>query len=332
MKRLLFILCILLSALAFAGEYTMKIDLYVPTGLSSSDAIDYIKDIGGGDNEIVYDGTESIDAEYKLLRYSITIKGNKNSAGSFKMVLYYPNGEDSLNDIDEEYRVMVGDISKNNVSKVANRTYITYDDVQNYLDGKGLPANIEYSPGGDVSVIAAPIYNSDAPEIFVSGNVITHIFEVIDGTGGVVFPEVKSNGNEQSTGSSDTWSELSTWLNNNVAEDADGNGVPDVNEDSDTDNDRTYSANQNSNDDTYTYLRSEITIKKYVFFQPGTATTSTPPASVLEGLKIKSRTVGSNRQRTSSITVGADDYITEVKESSDPNPFKITEMEERGQN
>jgi hypothetical protein len=342
-KILILILTLFLFVSAFSGT-TITMDLYVPSDLSTADALTYIKAIGGVD-EINYITSEPVDGQYQLLRYEVVINGKINDT-NVKMVLYYPNGEGEDFSgtgvyLDEEYRYLVGEVDSDN-SSVTNRTYITYDNIASYEGGNnGIPAKTEYNPGGSVSIIAVPIYDSeaydsDSTETFMNGNVITHIFQVVDSTS-VVFPELKnSNGKEAVVGSSDTWGELIAWIDANVVEDSNGNGVPDVNEDVDATNNRNYSSDieyeGDYDDTTYAYFRSNIEVRKYVFFQSGTATAGTPPNSLLEGLEIKSRTGGSNRQRSSVITVGAEDYINDVKDSDDPNPFKITEMEERGIN
>ena len=359
MKKILMSIFLFVFSCVGFSESSFYIDFYVPSSLSGGEeaALEYIKDIGGITIEWsstkdtnVWNAGEGIDEVYKILEYKVTYSGDENSWGSGKLVLYYQiqdktdnyDGEDIK--IDEEERFMLGTITltdskgdpSNESKSIAKREYITYDDIGSYTgSNNGIPANMEYNPSGAETIIASPVYDDpyddESSDSFMNGNVITHIFEVVDTSNTVLFPPLKSNGSgEKDTGSSDEWKELAKWLTNNVAEDTDKNGTPDVNEDSDPDNDKTYSSTEDSDDKNYTYLRSNITIRKYVYFVPGTATGITPPASVLEDLKIKSRTTGSNRQRTSSITVGANDYDDDVKENSDPNPFKITEMEERG--
>jgi hypothetical protein len=359
MKKILMSIFIFVFSCAGFSASSFEISFYVPSSLSGveSDALSYIKDIGGisidwvsTESTTVWNAGEGVDDVYKIMTYLVTYSGDENSWGSGKLVLYYEiedttatyDGEDI--EIDEEERFMLGTITltdnKGDESKdaksIAEREYITYDAIGSYTgSNNGIPANMEYSPDGAVTIIASPVYDDpyddESSSSFMNGNVITHIFEATDSSGAVIFPTLKANGSgEKDTGSSDTWAELSTWLTNNVAEDTDENGTPDVNEDSDPDNDRTYSSSEDSDDKTYTYLRPDITTRKYVYFVPGTATSITPPASVIDNLEIKSRTTGSNRQRTSSITVGADDYYNDVKENSDPSPFMITEMEERG--
>ncbi|WP_320047356.1 hypothetical protein [uncultured Ilyobacter sp.] len=350
MKKILMSIFLFVFSCVGFSKSSFYIDFYVPSSLSGAEAeaLEYIKEIGGINSidwistqeDNIWNAGKGIDAVYKILEYKVTYNGSENSWGSGKLVLYYEmedttgtyDGEDIK--IDEEKRYMVGEVETNDAIK--NREYIDYNDIGSYTgSNNGIPANKEYNPKGPATVIASPIYedpyDDESSDSFMNGNVITHIFEVVDAGGAVIFPRLKNNGkSEKTSGSSDTWAELETWLTNNVAEDTDENGTPDVNEDSDPDNDKTYSSTEDSDDDTYTHLRPNITIRKYVYLVPGKATASTPPASVLEDLKIKSRTVGSNRQRTSSITVGADDYYNDVKEKSNPNPFKITEMEERG--
>ncbi|WP_319203728.1 hypothetical protein [uncultured Ilyobacter sp.] len=359
MKKILMSIFIFVFSCAGFSASSFEISFYVPSSLSGveSDALSYIKDIGGisldwvsTESTTVWNAGEGVDDVYKIMTYLVTYSGDENSWGSGKLVLYYEienttatyDGEDI--EIDEEERFMLGTITltdkKGDESKdaksIAEREYITYDAIGSYTgSNNGIPANMEYSPDGAVTIIASPVYDDpyddESSSSFMNGNVITHIFEATDSSGTVLFPTLTDNGKaEKDTGSSDTWKELAKWLTNNVAEDTDENGTPDVNEDSDPGNDRTYSSSEDSDDKTYTYLRPDITTRKYVYFVPGTATSITPPASVIDNLEVKSRTTGSNRQRTSSIKVGADDYYNDVKENSDPSPFMITEMEERG--
>ena len=351
MKKMLMIIFIFIFSCVGFSESFFYVDFYVPNSLDGSEtaAFEYIKQIGGVKSiawnstrvSNVWNAGEGVDAVYKILEYKVTYNGAENSWGSGKLVLYYEVPDTTATykstdiKIDEEKRYMVGEPTK--TKDVKDRKYITYKDIGSYTgSNNGIPAKKEYHLSGPMSVIAGPIYSDFYGDEFINGNVVTHIFEVVKQTTTttttkkgvettetietVLFPELKSSGNdEKKSGSSDTWKELEEWLDDNVTSDGTDSNGDGFAEDSD-------------GNETSKYFRDSITIRKYVYFIPGTATVSTPPSAVLEGLKIKSRTNGSNRQRTSSITVGAYDYITEVKENSDPSPFKITEMEERGKN
>ncbi len=358
MKKMLMVIFIFVFSCVGFSESSFDIDFYVPNSLDGSEAaaFEYIKQIGGIKSitwnstrvSNVWNASEGVDAAYKILQYKVTYNGSENSWGSGKLVLYYEVPDTTATykstdiKIDEEKRYMVGDPTK--TKDVEDRKYITYKDIGSYTgSNNGIPANKEYNLSGPVSIIAGPIYSDFYGDEFINGNVVTHIFEVVKQTTTttttttkikgvettettttttetVLFPELNTSGNdEKKSGSSDTWKELEEWLDDNVTSegtDSDGDGFA---EDSD-------------GNETSKYFRDSITIRKYVYFVPGTATAITPPSSVLKGLNIKSRTNGSNRQRTSSITVGAVEYDDEVKENSDPSPFKITEMEERGKN
>lgn len=316
-KMLILILGLILTVTVFTASTTSTttwyIDLYIASDAESITGVNFLKYVGSGTGEIILSDEVAIDAEYKLMRYKVTVSGSGTGASnSAKFIVYYQKEEDTKDGIkiDEEYRYMVGSVTKAALlTQIANRTFIKYSVIYKFYTEGDSSANIEWYPGGSVAVLSSPIYDLDNYDTFISGNVITHIFEVLK-DGVVLLPSGKNNGTE-----SDTWGELKTWFSNNVTT----SPITDLN-------------NDGKDDTTGKYYREDLTIRKHVVFQPGNATTSTPPSSVLEGLKIKSRTSGSNRQRTSSITVGADDYISEVRDNSDPNPFKITEMEERGQN
>ena len=355
MKKMLMVIFIFVFSCVGFSESFFYVDFYVPNSLDGSEAaaLEYIKQIGGVKSiawnstrvSNVWNASEGVDAAYKILEYKVTYSGAENSWGSGKLVLYYEVPDTTATykgkniKIDEEKRYMMGEPAK--TDDVKDRKYIVYKDIGSYAgSNNGIPANKEYNLSGPVSIIAGPIYSSLYGDEFINGNVITHIFEVVKQTTTttttttkikgvettettttttetVLFPELNSSGNdEKNTGSSDTWKELDDWLDDNVTSegtDSNGDGFAD-------------------GTNPPKYFRDSIIIRKYTYFIPGTATAITPPSSVLKGLNIKSRTNGSNRQRTSSITVGAVKYDDEVKENSDPSPFKITEMEERGKN
>ncbi|ADO83606.1 hypothetical protein [Ilyobacter polytropus] len=345
MKKILMSIFIFVFSCAGFSDSSFEVSFYVPSSLSGAeaDALEYIKDIGGvksidwvsTETNNVWNAGEGLDGSYKILEYKVTYNGDESSWSSGKLVLFYDleditynyNGDDIK--IDEEKRYLVGDVQTND--QIEGRTYIDYDDIGSYTgSNNGIPANKEYTPAEGVNIIAGPVYDDpyddETSSSFINGNVITHIFEVVKPTTTatgeteypVIFPEINTaSGRETGDKTSDTWKELSDWLDNNVTSDG-------------TDSDGDGFAEDSDGNETTDYFRDSIVIRKYVYFGPGTATSITPPASVLDDLEIKSRTTGSNRQRTSSITVGADDYYNDVKESSDPSPFKITEMEDRG--
>ncbi len=349
MKRILiFIFILMFSSMTFSvkpvDEATYKLTVVVPdNGIDYkfySDLYDpdYTDDFlfilgagfgSGNKEEVIFNYTSGPDEAdedgYVTYSYDVLIKGNHNSENRTKIVIYYffpvePEETVPANFVDsdilnEEYRFMVGNVDAKNEDTVASRKYIEYSDIDNFLTTHGVPANMEYNlPLGGVDVNAYPRYTygkgvDPLYDSFKNGNVVTHLYRIeyddpatTEDDETVVFYTDRY----YATGTTDLNTDgLKEWYTDHIVS---------VDTDHDPDNGK--------------YYRGYLTIIKYLFFEPQDATNTTPPNGVIQNLRIKARTNGSNRQRTSSVEINAGGY-TEVI-TSDPNPFKITEMEERG--
>lgn len=318
----------------------------------------------------ITDNPESVGDDFEKYTYLIEIQGGNDgddadgygdalqSSNTVKIVLNYlyprdyeatlPSPFYESDILDAEQRFMVGEVDADS-SKVENRTYIKYSDVEDFLEDSGIPASKEYHlPAGSGSdVNAYPLYQYDetydnAYDGFKNGNVITHLYDVTytpdEGSettpGGKVITITKTTDNKGNVtvttdidGTSTTQDDLlhytDLYYEGNTS-DIGNDGLKKWYEDhvvSDID----YHDPSNGK-----YYRGYITITKYVWFDPQNSEDATPPNSTIESMKIKSRTSGSLRQSTSSVEINAGDYDEVL--TSDPNPFKITEREERGIN
>jgi ribosomal protein S6E (S10) len=362
------------------GDSNSEIDniyLYGDTAISS----DYYAIYGN-----ITDNPESLGDGFEKYTYLIEIQGgnDKNgdgygdelkSSNTVKIVLnyLYPRDPDATlpspfyesNILDYERRFMVGEVDGDS-SKVENRTYIKYSDVEDFMEDSGIPASKEYNlpAGSGTDVNAYPLYQYDetydnAYDSFKNGNVITHLYDVKytpDEDDGITTTTTTTDKKGNITTTTTTIITTSTGTTITIDNDtittvsSGGTTVWDIDdplhytdlyyegETSDIGNDglhKWYEDHVVSNIDDHDpsagkYYRGYLTITKYVWFDPQNSEDATPPNSTIESMKIKARTSGSSRQRTSSIEINAGEYDEVL--TTNPNPFKITEMEERGIN
>jgi hypothetical protein len=346
-KVLIFILAFMFSILTFSAQddSTYYLMFAMPDiGVDYGTETDFLALKGAGNGNVI-EGAVEYNLDFKLPvgddyeAFTFNVLTSVSSSNKVKIVLKYiypgtleenvPTDFVDTDIIDEEYRFL-GDADSNDAGKITKRTYISYSKISRLNDSYSISTNVEYrlpaAGDGDtlVYIAAYPIYengkNEDyAYDSFQNGNVLTHFYEVRNKSDdALIFHTDVYYNHPTSVEESDSARGLKNWYKNHVATlDSDDNNYYTI-------EDPTIAVTDFSD----TYKREELTIIKLVFYEPQTDTSYTPPDGVIEDLKIKATTNNSNRQRTSSVEVDTANY-TEVM-TGDPNPFKITEMEERG--
>ncbi|WP_319371439.1 hypothetical protein [uncultured Ilyobacter sp.] len=310
----------------------------------------FILEKGGGqanEEDLTFNYVEGsrkgIDDRFESYTYTVIYPGKSASNAKMKTTVFYyfPKTPDKTKTgsivekdmVDKEYRFMVGELSESDEKKVKERKYIDYKKAQDYFYDKSAAASQEYRiplATGSTSVNAYPRYtygenDSYDYDTFKNGNVITHMYEVFYND-----PSADDDGDAGTPASTDKKKIHYTDIYyNHPISDLKEDGLQKFYSDHVV-KDESKNDPDNTNDNDKRYYRNYLEIIKYVWFEPQDASNSIPPNSAIQNLKIKAIRKGSNRQRTSSVEINAGGY-TEVV-SNDPNPFKITEMEERGKN